>query len=64
MVEVLDDLTIIKLRETGKMRWVYARKEADWENRNEKLCLDFIKLMGWAVASEEYSVFTLKPGKR
>jgi hypothetical protein len=64
MTEVLDDLTIVRIRKIGERKWNYTRKGADWDDRDERLCPEFCKLMGWAADSNLYGVFVLSPSKR
>jgi hypothetical protein len=64
MVEVLDDLRIIRLKKVGDKKWSHARTGADWDDSDEQLTLDFVKLMGWAIESEDYEVWTLNPQTR
>lgn len=63
VVEVLDDLTLIKLLKIGEKEWQYARTGADWDDKNEILCLDFVKLMGWVTDYDAYEVCVLHPLK-
>jgi hypothetical protein len=40
MVEVLDDLRVIRLKKVGDTKWSHARTGADWGDRDEELNLE------------------------
>ncbi|KAE9973248.1 hypothetical protein BLS_003682 [Venturia inaequalis] len=59
VVQVLDDLTAVKVLRIDDEEWMFARKGADWDDEDEKVGLEFVKAMAWRVGvdAEGTSVF-------
>ncbi|QDS73564.1 hypothetical protein FKW77_001090 [Venturia effusa] len=52
IVQVLEDLTIIRMKRIGDKHWIFARQGADWDDKDERLDLEFIKAMAWRIEED------------
>lgn len=58
IVQVLENLTVVKVLRIDDDEWMFARRGADWDGEDERLSLEFVKAMAWRVGvdAESYIV--------